>query len=339
MPANKYALLRYRIIDRCLTNKGKPYPTKEYLRQACEDALYGSDGEQISESTIEKDLWAMRNEGDLGFYAPIAYSKTHKGYYYEDPEYTINDINISDDDRDALHFAADTLNQFRDIPLFRAYRSAIDKLVAKLRVNRDPNDRSTDKFIHFEDAPEVAGLEHLEPLVDAIKNNAVVLLEYGKFTDASIENHLLHPYLLKEYRNRWYLIGYHPEKEMFKTFALDRMHSISLQGDHFETRYDFNPDQFFKHSIGITQLDTEPVEVVLYCEPLQAKYFQSRPLHKSQQMTFSDDGSAELRMLVIVSFELISEILSYGPSVRVLAPEDLKQRVIEAHTEALNHYR
>ena len=40
MPANKYALLRYRIIDRCLTNPGKPFPTKEDLRQACEDALY-----------------------------------------------------------------------------------------------------------------------------------------------------------------------------------------------------------------------------------------------------------------------------------------------------------
>ena len=61
MPANKYALLRYRIIDRCLTNPGKPFPTKEDLRQACEDALYGSDGEHISMSTVEKDLWAMRN--------------------------------------------------------------------------------------------------------------------------------------------------------------------------------------------------------------------------------------------------------------------------------------
>lgn len=39
MPANKYALLRYRIIDRCLTNSGHPFPTKEELRSACEEAL------------------------------------------------------------------------------------------------------------------------------------------------------------------------------------------------------------------------------------------------------------------------------------------------------------
>lgn len=339
MPANKYALLRYRIIDRCLTNSARPYPTKEDLRQACEDALYGSDGEQISESTIEKDLWAMRNEGELGFYAPIAYSKAHKGYYYEDENYTINDINLSDDDLDALYFAADTLTQFRDIPLFKAYRSAIDKVVSKLRVNRDPNDRTTDAFIQFEDAPEVAGLEHLEPLVDAIKSTSTIALDYGKFTDESIETHMLHPYLLKEYRNRWYLIAFHPEKAMFKTYALDRIHALNTTNEPFKVQSDFNPDQFFKYSMGITQLDTAPVEVLLRCEALQAKYFQSRPLHKSQTMRFEDDGTAELRIKVIISFELISEILSYGASVKVIAPDELKSRVVEAHNKALEQYR
>ncbi|MFM9984219.1 MAG: hypothetical protein ACKVOK_03255, partial [Flavobacteriales bacterium] len=68
MPANKYALLRYRVIDRCLKNKGKPYPTREDLRQACEEDLYGAGGEAISLSTIDKDIWAMKNEGELGYY-------------------------------------------------------------------------------------------------------------------------------------------------------------------------------------------------------------------------------------------------------------------------------
>ena len=68
MPANKYALLRYRIIDRCINNRGRPFPTREQLRQECEDALYGSGGEAISLSTIDKDINAMRNEGELGYY-------------------------------------------------------------------------------------------------------------------------------------------------------------------------------------------------------------------------------------------------------------------------------
>ena len=118
MPANKYALLRYRIIDRCLTNPGKPFPTKEDLRQACEDALYGSDGEHISISTVEKDLWAMRNEADLGFYAPIEYHRDERGYHYTEEGYSINDVQLNDDDLDAIRFATNTLIQFRDLPIF-----------------------------------------------------------------------------------------------------------------------------------------------------------------------------------------------------------------------------
>ena len=104
MPANKYALLRYRIIDDCLTNKARKFPTKEDLQYACEQALYGSSGERVSVSTIEKDMWAMKNESELGYYAPIAYSKLEKGYYYTDPEYTIKEISLSEENHVALLF-------------------------------------------------------------------------------------------------------------------------------------------------------------------------------------------------------------------------------------------
>ena len=109
MPANKYALLRYRIIDRCINNRSHPYPTKEDLRYACEEALYGSDGENISVSTIEKDIWAMRNESELGYYAPIAYHRDQRGYYYEEEGYSINEISLNDEDLEAIKFAANTL--------------------------------------------------------------------------------------------------------------------------------------------------------------------------------------------------------------------------------------
>ena len=119
MPANKYALLRYRIIDRCLTNRMRPYPTKEDLRQACEEGLYGSEGEHISISTIDKDLWAMRNENELGYHAPIVYNAEHRGYEYEDPDYSISGLNLQEQDLQALRFATLTLLQFRDMPVFQ----------------------------------------------------------------------------------------------------------------------------------------------------------------------------------------------------------------------------
>ena len=79
----KNAQLRYRIIDRSIRNKYSPFPTKDNLRQACEEALYGEGtGENICDSTIEKDLFSMRIDHD----APIKYSKKEKGYFYEDED-------------------------------------------------------------------------------------------------------------------------------------------------------------------------------------------------------------------------------------------------------------
>ena len=92
MPANKYALLRYRIIDRCIRNPRNPFPSKEDLRYSCEEALYGSDGEHISMSTIDKDIWAMRNEGELGYYAPIAFNKFEGGYHYDHARFRIQNV-------------------------------------------------------------------------------------------------------------------------------------------------------------------------------------------------------------------------------------------------------
>ena len=102
----KNAQLRYRIIDRALRNNFNPYPSKQKLRQACEEALYGEGiGENICDSTIEKDLFAMRMDHD----APIKYSKIEKGYFYEDENYSIDNIPLSDSDIEAIKFATKTL--------------------------------------------------------------------------------------------------------------------------------------------------------------------------------------------------------------------------------------
>ena len=94
MPHIKNALIRYRIIYRMLRNKYKPFPSKEALRTACEESLFGSEsGAHICASTIEKDLFTMKMEHD----APIRYSKKNGGYFYEDPDFSINDVPLSED--------------------------------------------------------------------------------------------------------------------------------------------------------------------------------------------------------------------------------------------------
>ena len=151
MPHIKNALIRYRIIDKCLRNKYKPFPSKRDLREACEESLFGSvDGSHICDSTIEKDMFAMKMEHD----APIKYSKREKGYYYEDPDFTINEIPLTGNDLEAISFAAKTLSQFRDVDMFQQFGDAIDKIVDSVNISQDED---AQQYIQFETVSSVGG--------------------------------------------------------------------------------------------------------------------------------------------------------------------------------------
>jgi predicted DNA-binding transcriptional regulator YafY len=339
MPANKYALLRYRIIDRCIGNRQRPFPDKEALRQACEDELYGSSDERISLSTIEKDIYAMRNESNLGYYAPIAYSKTNKGYYYEDPDYTIDSMPLSEEDVAAIHLAASTLRQFRGIPLFKTSEAAIDKILDRLSLHPSRGDADLEQYVQFETAPSYRGGEYLPVLLDCIQNRKVVEFEYEKYTGSKSRKYTLYPYLLKEYRNRWYIIGMNPEKHDIATFGLDRITAPPVAlNKSYEISSAFNSDLYFKHSIGITSVQEIPQRIHLRFTPLTGKYVESQPLHQSQQIIRNDEVALEIELFLSVTKELLMQIHSYGSDVEVKAPESLRKQISNNLERTLKQY-
>lgn len=339
MPANKYALLRYRIIDRCIGNPYKPYPSKEDLRHACEEELYGSEGDYISDSTIEKDLYAMRNELNLGFHAPIAYSKIHKGYYYTEPGYSIDKFPLSEEEADAIRLAANTLSQFRGIDLFKSGEAAIDKILDRLNLSPSGHDKAVEEYVQFETAPSFKGGKHLKHLFPAINKKRVVTFDYAKFTGGKRRNYTLHPYLLKEYRNRWYVIGFNPDKEAVVVFGLDRIESeVMVFDDRFERLPSFNADLYFKHSLGITALNEQPERIQLRFTPLSGKYVASQPWHHSQKVTRDDEVALEVELDLCITRELVMQILSFGSDVEVKAPLKLQVQIKDELRKAFGLY-
>lgn len=322
MPANKYALLRYRIIDDCLTNKARRFPTKEDMQYACEQALYGSSGERISISTIEKDMWAMKNEGELGYYAPIAYSKLEKGYYYEEADYTIKEISLSVEDKEAIRFAANTLYQFKDLAIFDQFGSAIQKIMDRLSISPEIQDDAIDRFVQFENTPLAKGTDLLPLLLQAIKENREVRFRYVSFLDEHETERQLHPYLLKEYRNRWYVIGKDIEGKKVKTFGLDRISDLSMRDSYFTVDKDFDPEVLFKYSFGITA-GGKPEKVVLKFAPQEGRYVKAQPLHPTQKIVKDNAEGLTVELKVIPSYELKAAIRSFGNKVEVLEPKDL----------------
>ena len=320
----KNAQLRYRVIDRCLRNKYRPFPTKEDIRQACEEAIYGSaEGIDICDSTIEKDMFAMRMEFD----APIKYSKRDKGYYYEDESFSIDKIPLSEDDIEALKFAANTLMQFRDVDIFKQFGNAIDKIFDRVNIANNPSDEAVETFVQFETVPETAGSEMLPELLKAIKEKNVVTFNYTSFSNDKAKERKVVPLLLKEYRNRWYLISWCLDKLKVITFALDRMDNLIITEDYYLEPVAFNSKRYFQHSIGITANDSEPQKVIFKVDSIGSRYLLSQPLHQTQKLVKEGKNRNTFEMEVILSEELKRTILSYGAQMEIIKPKSLRSEI------------
>lgn len=321
MPHIKNALIRFRIIDKCIRNKYKPFPSKKELREVCEESLFGSvDGDHICDSTIEKDMFAMRMEHD----APIKYSAKDRGYYYENPDFSINDIPLTEDDLEAIGFAAKTLMQFRDVEMFKQFGSAIDKIVDRIEVSKE---KGTEQYIQFENTSSDGGNEYLTPILGAIKEKVWISFEYASFVSGILKLRRVIPLLLKQYRNRWYLISFDSDKQDYITYALDRIEDFKITVDKVFKKLDFNPDNYFKNAIGITSGNKEVEVVMLKVTTIAAKYIDSLPLHTSQKVVAMENDYFVFELQVIVSEELIREILSYGGEIEVQKPVSLKGEI------------
>ena len=112
MPVNKNALIRYKTIDRCLRNKYRKW-TLDDLVDACSDALYDMEGitKGVSTRTVQGDIQIMRSD-KLGYYAPIEVYD-NKYYRYSDPDYSITNTPISEEDYNLIVIAVKTIEDYK----------------------------------------------------------------------------------------------------------------------------------------------------------------------------------------------------------------------------------
>ncbi len=195
MAKNKNALIRYRVINRLLIDHN--ICPKEQLIEACEDTL---DIHPLGERTIDKDIYDMRNDNGLAYYAPIKYDRNRGGYYYDDPDYSIDNLPLKADEIEALTFASTLLNQFRNTGLFNQFSGAVQKIVDAVNIQKANIQLPQYDFIDFEQVPFVKGSEFLQPIIEAIKNKQVLLIHYQSFDRDSPVDHSL---LFSSEKSKW----------------------------------------------------------------------------------------------------------------------------------------
>jgi predicted DNA-binding transcriptional regulator YafY len=318
MPVNKSALIRYHIIDKCLTNTLKKYPSLEYIKEKIEEEIHDS----ISMSMFNKDIVALKNI----YNAPIHYDRYHKGYCYTDADFSIKKFPLTPDEIEALDFSTALLNQLKGTSMFEQFENAINKVIEGYRINKIIG-KSEKQILQVEEPVKTEANKWLEPILKAIVTKQCLIMNYQGFHKEPKE-HSFSPYLLKEYRNRWYTVGYSEKAKAVLIFSLDRILGLENAKDKYFSSPDFNAEDFFKYSFGITQAnDAKPETVVLSFTTYQAPYIISQPLHHSQKIKLQNDTEVQVEMELYLTHELVMTILSYGAQIKVIAPPKLKKQI------------
>jgi predicted DNA-binding transcriptional regulator YafY len=322
MPVTKNAAFRYRIIDACLRNKRRPYPSVDVLQDTITEAL--NLDKEISASSVNKDLKAMRD-----FYnAPILFSKNHKGYFYEDPHFSINSFPLTEEEVRILDLSSSFLKQIKYSGYFTQFESVIEKLISGFRLSKIPGYENR-QLLETEEPLSDTGLRWLETVYSSILYKKSLEVKYKRFNSDDSKTHLFSPYLLREYRNRWYMVGYSEKAEAVTTLALDRVQSIEESKSKYITLDSFNEKDYFRYSFGVTvYANADPHKIELLFDHSVAGYLLTKPLHSSQKANQQEEGLC-IELNCYITPELEMTILSYGEMVKVIGPEQLKNKISE----------
>lgn len=179
---------------------------------------------------------------------------------------------------------------------------------------------------------------HLPTVMDALKRSYKIMFTYHSFSRSKPETGIVfHPYFVRLYKQRWYMVGYKEKSKALRTYALDRVSEMRPLTDEFVMPDDVSPDAFFEDYVGVTTSLSAVREVRIQVDSTQAKYFRALPLHHSQQEVAHETFSIFTYHLKL-NYELVHELLSYGSSVKVLEPPQLKAMVISELTRTLDQY-
>ena len=324
MPVNRNSLIRYRTIDKCLQNRRRKW-TIESLIEACNEALYEYEGidKSLSLRTIRLDLNAMRSD-KLGYNAPIIV--TDKKYYsYEDPDYSITNIPLTTQDLNVLQEVSLLLQQFKGFSHFNEVSEMVNRLEDK--IYSEQHDRPS--VIDFEKNELLTGLEWLDILYKSIINKTTIQLLYQSFKARAANEFIFYPYLLKEYRNRWFILGMKKEDKQIITLALDRIQNIALLPEElYREQKRFNPHTYFNNIVGVTRNEADtPTHIIFIANNYQAPYIKTKPIHGSQQIIEERKDGVVFSIDVVPNYELERELIGYGEGLKILSPSSLVRRI------------
>ena len=363
MPSNKNAVIRYMYLDQMLSDRYNKYTCVDLLNKVNERlelAGYPTIGGDTSDydryiksgkRVIQLDLQALQ---EAPFYLEIDSSEKLYGspvYRYADQTQSLFSKQLSDEEKRLLQEVLNTLGQFAGLDSFEWLHDLQEKLNDRKAFGRSEFDRQntdTRKIISFSSNEYLEGKDYLGSLFSLIANKKVVEVDYAPFGE-DVRTIRLYPYLLKQYNDRWYLIGtplatekYEYRKDFFVNLPLDRM--VAIRPDEGEPYIECEEDfeERYEDIIGVTWMkDEKIIPIILAVKNSYRGYVDTKPIHGSQ-VRFAEDKQRELHVKYDgfddYSFyglslkpnpEFYSAIYRFGQDVVLVSPDDFREKMID----------
>lgn len=329
MGVNKNAYIRYQTLDKCFSNPYKLFFIEDLLEEVNKALEYVNGFDSIiKKRQLFDDIKFMESES--GWSIPLERFKEGRRtfYRYSDINFSIKNQKITDNEIDVINSALIVLTRFRGLPQFDWINELSTKLKSHFELEEAP------EIISFDHNEFLAGLDLLPSLYQSILNKAVLSVEYQAFhMETSIE-YVIHPYYLKQYNKRWFLLGLNSDDNLIYTIPFDRIKKIDIQKEEYIENKTINFSEYFEDIIGVSRKpEDKPIKIKLSFNPKTAPYILTKPLHGSQKKLNYDEKGLIVQIEVIPNFELKQLILSYGDSVEILTPQSYKKEIYKTNKD------
>lgn len=191
--------------------------------------------------------------------------------------------------------------------------------------------------IEIEEVPSAR--EYLPVIINSLREGMAIRFDYAGFNRSMTERGIeFHPYFLKRYKQRWYMIGKRVKSRDLRTYALDRVKGVETTGQRFQLPEGLSLTDIFGNILGVTSSKADERTVRIRATRTQAKYFRALPLHASQKEELVADDYSIFTYRLKLNYELVHELMSLGDGVKVLAPKELQLMVTTELRKALAQY-
>lgn len=321
MPINKNAYVRYKILDKCLSDKYHKYFIEDLMEKVNEQ-LEDAGIKSVSKKQIYDDIKFMKSVE--GCSAPIeSYQDGRRKYIRYSHDFSINETLITENELEQLEALVTSFSRFQGIPMY----GWVDELLSNLRFRFGL--RGIDQnLISFEHNVDMKGLQYLSDIANCVIKHKPIIIDYHPF-EKDVIQWTIHPYYLKQYNNRWYLLGYNEKYDDLSIIPIDRIEGVAYSDTVFKRNLNFDFDAYFRNVLGISIDDKEKkVEHIrLKFSVNRLPYVISKPIHHSQLIEDEENGIVTLDL--IPNKELISELIWFRDDVEILSPESLREEIKE----------